>query len=204
MLAQSGLTSSSVWWVDAGMTAAQAQSFNAGFILIFVPVFAALWSWLGKRGKDPDPLTKFGLALIQVGLGFLVLVYGAKYADIHARTPLVFLALSYLLQTTGELCLSPIGLSQITKLAPPVLISTLMAVWFLASSLAQYVGGFIAQFAGSETVAGQVLDPKLALATTISVFNIIGIAAAAVGLLYLVMSPFLKKWSHGSDSVTGD
>jgi POT family proton-dependent oligopeptide transporter len=203
MLAQSGLPPSSVWWVDAGMTAAQAQSFNAGFILIFVPVFAALWSWLGKRGKDPDPLTKFGLALIQVGLGFLILVYGAKYADIHARTPLVFLALSYLLQTTGELCLSPIGLSQITKLAPPVLISTLMAVWFLASSLAQYVGGFIAQFAGSDTVAGQVLNPKLALATTINVFSIIGFAAAGVGVLYLLMSPFLKKWSHGSDNVTG-
>ncbi len=204
MLAQSGLAPGSVWWVDAGMTAAQAQSFNAGFILIFVPVFAALWSWLGKRGRDPDPLTKFGLALIQVGLGFLVLVYGAKYADIHARTPLVFLAVSYLLQTTGELCLSPIGLSQITKLAPPVLISTLMAVWFLASSLAQYVGGFIAQFAGSDTVAGQVLDPKLALATTINVFNIIGVAAAGVGVLYLVLSPFLKKWSHGSDNVSAD
>jgi proton-dependent oligopeptide transporter, POT family len=202
MLEQAGLAPSSVWWVDAGMTAAQAQSFNAGFILLFVPVFAAIWSWLGKRGRDPDPLTKFGLALIQVGLGFLVLVYGAKYADVHARTPLVFLAVSYLLQTTGELCLSPIGLSQITKLAPPVLISTLMAVWYLASSLAQYVGGFIAQFAGSDTVAGQVLDPKLALATTINVFNIIGWAAAAVGVLYLVLSPFLKKWSHGSDTVS--
>ena len=202
MLAQSGLSPANIWWVDAGMTAAQAQSFNAGFILIFVPVFAALWSWLGSMNRDPDPLAKFGIALIQVGLGFLVLVYGAKYADAGARTPLIFLAVSYLLQTTGELCLSPIGLSQITKLAPPVLISTLMAIWFLASSLAQYMGGFVAALAGSETVAGQVLDPHAALATTIHVFNVIGLIGAGVGVLFLILSPWLKKWSHGSDITT--
>ena len=66
-----------------GFTAAQTQSFNAGFILIFAPLFAALWSWLGRRGRDPNPVTKFGLGLVQVGLGFLVIVWSAGFADAH-------------------------------------------------------------------------------------------------------------------------
>ena len=65
------------WWIDMGFDAAQTQSFNAGFILIFAPVFAALWAWLGRRGRDPNPVVKFGLGLVQVGLGFLVLVWSA-------------------------------------------------------------------------------------------------------------------------------
>ncbi len=205
MLGQAGLTPQSVVWIDTGMTAAQTQSFNAGFILIFVPIFAALWAWLGKLGRDPAPVAKFGLALIQVGISFLLLVYGAQYADGHWRTPLVFLAMAYLLQTTGELCLSPIGLSQITKLAPPLLIATLMSVWFLAESAAQYVGGFIAALTSSETVGGKVLDPKLALDTTIGVFHTIGLVGTGVGVLFLLLNPLIKHWSHGSDrTFTGE
>ena len=199
MLDAAGIAPKSVVWVDAGMTAAQTQAFNTGFVLLFAPAFAALWTFLGRKGKDPDPLIKFGLALIQVALGFLVLVYGAKYADVHARTPLIVLAVSYLLQTTGELCLSPIGMSQVTKLAPPVLISTLMAVWYLSISYAGYVGGFIASFAGTETAGGQVLDPHAALATSIRVFNILGWGALGVGVVFLGLSPLLKRWSNGSD-----
>jgi POT family proton-dependent oligopeptide transporter len=199
MLAASGLAPDKVIWVDAAMTAAQTQSFNTGFILIFVPVFAFIWATLGKYNRDPNPVTKFGLGLLQVGLGFVVLVYGAKFADAHARTPLIFLALAYLLHTTGELCISPIGLSQITKLAPPVLISTLMSVWFLANSAAQFVGGMVAGLTGSATVAGQVLDPKAALVTTMGVFQVIGWAGIAVGVVFLFLAPFIKHWSNGSD-----
>ena len=188
-----------IWWVDTGMTAAQTQAFNAGFILALAPVFAAGWSLLGRFGRDPDPLTKFGLGLIQVGAGFLVLVYGARFADAGARTPLVFLAIAYLLHTTGELCISPIGLSQITKLAPPMLISTLMAVWFLSNATAQYIGSMIAALTSSATVAGRVLDPVAALATSTGVFQIIGWVGAGAGVLFLLLSPALKHWSHGSD-----
>ncbi|MGH7017185.1 MAG: peptide MFS transporter, partial [Caulobacteraceae bacterium] len=120
----------SVLWIDTGFTAAQTQSFNAGFILIFAPFFAALWRALARRRRDPDPAIKFGLGLLQVGLGFLVIVWCASLADAHWRLPLAVLGLTYLLHTTGELCLSPVGLSEITKLAPAVLVSTLMAVWF--------------------------------------------------------------------------
>ncbi len=186
------------------MNAAQTQSFNPGFILLFAPVFAALWPWLAKRARDPNPAIKFGLALTQVGAGFLVLAAGASFADGSYRLPLVFLAVAYLLHTTGELCLSPVGLSQVTKLAPPLLISTLMAVWYLSISWAEWIGGFIAQFAGTATVGGQVLDPKAALANSLHVFALIGWAAVAAGAVFLALSPFLKRWAHGATAEYAD
>jgi POT family proton-dependent oligopeptide transporter len=186
-----------VLWIDMGFNAAQTQSFNAGFILIFAPLFAALWGALGRRGRDPNPVTKFGLGLMQVGLGFLVIVWSQGLADAHFRLPLLVLAFTYLLHTTGELCLSPVGLSEITKLAPPVLISTLMAVWFLAASAAQFIGGFIAQLAGTQTAGGQVLDPRAALATSLGVFQTIGWVGVAFGVAFLALAPFIKAWAHG-------
>ena len=180
------------------VNAAQTQSFNPGFILLFAPVFAWLWPKLAKVGRDPNPAIKFGLALVQVGAGFLVLVIGARFADSAYRLPLIFLGLAYLLHTTGELCLSPVGLSQVTKLAPAVLISTLMAVWYLSISWAEWIGGFIAQLAGTETVGGQVLDPKAALATSIHVFAVIGWAAVGAGVVFLGLSPILKRLGHGA------
>jgi POT family proton-dependent oligopeptide transporter len=177
-------------------TAAQVQSFNAGFILILAPVFSALWAWLGQRNADPNPAVKFGLALLQVGAGFFVLVWGAQFADPAYRVPLVFLALAYLLHTTGELCLSPVGLSQMTKLAPAAVISTIMATWFLASSWAQWLGGLVAQMTAAETVAGQVLDPAGALRTYVETFETIGLWGCGAGVVMLVLSPILRLLAH--------
>jgi proton-dependent oligopeptide transporter, POT family len=181
------------------ITAAQTQTFNAGFILIFAPVFAWIWARLGARERDPNPLVKFGLGLIQVGAGFFVLVWGANFADAAFRVPVVFLALAYLLHTTGELCLSPVGLSEMTKLAPARMISTLMAVWFLAASASEWLAGKIAQLTRAETVGGQVLDPAKALATYTHVFTTIGLWGAGAGVLFLALSPWLKRWAHGAD-----
>ena len=142
----------------ASITAAQTQSFNAGFILLLAPAFSALWAYLARLNLDPNPPLKFGLALLQVGAGFFVLVWGAQFADEGFRVPLIFLVLAYLFHTTGELCISPVGLSQMTRLSPAAIVSTIMATWFLASSWAQFVGGIVAQMTASETVAGQVLD----------------------------------------------
>jgi POT family proton-dependent oligopeptide transporter len=180
------------------MTAAQTQSFNAGFILLGAPVFAALWAWLGRIGRDPNPAIKFGLGLLQVGLGFFVLVWGAGFADAAFKVPVVFLALAYLLHTTGELCLSPVGMSQMTKLSPPALISTIMATWFLASSWAQFIGGWVAGLTASETIGGQVLDPGKALATYTHVFGLIGAWGVGAGVVMLALSPILKRWAHGA------
>ena len=179
------------------ITAAQTQSFNAGFILILAPIFSALWAYLGTHGRDLSAPLKFGLALIQVGLGFMVLVYGASFAGDDYKVPLIFLMLAYLLHTTGELFISPVGLSQMTKLATATLISTLMAVWFLSSAWAQWLGALIAQMTASETVAGQVLNPQSSLATYVSVFYEIGLYAIGLGLFLIAISRFLKRLAHG-------
>ena len=178
------------------ITPPQVQSFNAAFILIGAPIFSALWVWLGRKGRDPSPLIKFGLGLVQLGAGFLVLVWGAQFHDAAFRVPLLLLALTYLLHTTGELCLSPVGLSEMTKLAPAALISTVMAVWMLATSAAQFLAGRIAQLTAVETVAGQVLDPGKALATYSHVYTLIGWVGVAAGVVFLALSPFLKHWAH--------
>ena len=190
------------FWIDMGFNAAQTQSFNAGFILIFAPIFAALWTFLGKRGRDPNPVTKFGLGLVQVGLGFLVMVWSAGLADASFKVPLIILAFTYLLHTTGELCLSPVGMSQVTKLSPLVIVSTMMATWFLASSLAQFIGGIIAGLAGTDTVGGQVLDPHAALLTSLGVFQKIGWIGVGCGVAFLVLAPFIKQWAHGADNTS--
>ncbi|SFK34420.1 peptide MFS transporter [Caulobacter sp. UNC279MFTsu5.1] len=198
-LAAAGIDRASTFWINTSFNAAQTQALGSGWLLIFAPVFAFLWTWLGQRGKDPNPVVKFGLALLQVGGGFLLLQLGAHLVDGAFRMPLIFLLLMYMLHTTGELCLSPVGLSQMTKLSPAAMVSFVMAVWFMAVSIAGKVGGFIAGLTATETVGGQVLDPSAALARSLVVFNWIGGIAMVMGLGFLALAPILKKWSHGSD-----
>jgi POT family proton-dependent oligopeptide transporter len=186
-----------------GIAAAQTQSFNAGFILIFAPIFAAAWAWLAARGRDPDPTLKFGLGLIQVGLGFLIVVWGQSMADAQFRMPLFMLGLLYLLHTTGELCLSPVGLSEVTKLSVASIVSFMMAVWFLSSSIAQFVGGKIAGLMGTETVGGQVLDPHAAFETSLDGFNKLGWTGFACGVVFIAASFFIRQWANGANDASG-
>jgi POT family proton-dependent oligopeptide transporter len=109
------------------------------------------------------------------------------FADGAFRMPLIFLVLMYMLHTTGEMCMSPVGLSQMTKLSPAAVVSFMMAVWFMAVAIAQYVGGIIAGLTTTETVGGQVLDPAAALATSLQVFNVIGLVSMGIGVLFLVL-----------------
>ncbi|HYD28175.1 oligopeptide:H+ symporter [Brevundimonas sp.] len=199
-LAAAGLDTSNWWgWINTSLTASQTQSFNAGFILIFAPVFAALWAFLASRRVDPNPVVKFGLGIIQVGLGFLVIVWGVKsgMVDEAFQTPLMLLALLYLLHTTGELFLSPVGLSEITKLSVPSIVSFMMAVWFMASSIAHFLGGIIAATAGTNTVGGEVTDPQAALQSSLSTFNSIGWVGVGIGVAFILASFFIAKWSNG-------
>lgn len=187
-------------WIDSGITAAQTQSFNAGFILIFAPLFAAMWAKAGKAGRAPNPVMTFGLGLVQVGLGFLVVVWGVQAGLVNDafRTPLIMLLLLYLLHTTGELFLSPVGLSEITKLSVPAIVSFMMAVWFLSSSIAHFLGGIIAGMAGSETVGGQVVDARAALDTSVGVFNSLGWVGVGIGVAFVAVSFLIKHWAHGT------
>jgi len=181
-------------WFNAPMT----QMFNPGYIVLFGPVLAALWVWLGKRNLEPSTPIKFSMALVLVGAGFLLLTYAANnFANVDFRVPLMFLALTYLLHTLGELCLSPVGLSMITKLSVDRVVGLMMGVWFLSSSVAHIAAGFIARATSSETVAGVVTDPAQALKTYGDIFGTIGWTGVAVGVVLLVLSPVLKKGMAG-------
>jgi POT family proton-dependent oligopeptide transporter len=183
---------------DQTMKPAQAQSFQSGWILVLAPVMAAIWTWLGRYGRDPNPVAKFGLGLLLIGASYYVIILGGQFAGPDFRSPLIFLAGAYLMQTTGEMCVSPVGLSQMTKLAPPLLISTLMATWFLGTAGAQFVAAKIAQLTASDTIGGQVLDAGKALATYSHVFGIIGLWGLGAGAVMIVLSPWLKKLAHGA------
>ena len=179
------------------MTAAQTNFFNPGLIVLLAPLFAGLWGWLNRRNLEPSTPLKFGLGILQAGLGFLVLVVGITYfAGEDYRVPLVWLFLAYLLHTTGEICLSPVGLSMITKLSVPRIVGLMMGVWFLASALAHTLAGLVAQATASETVGGVVTDPGAQLATYASVFKTIGFVGVGIGVILMLISPFLKKGMH--------
>ena len=199
-IAAIGLNPASDFFIDSTIGAAQTQSFNAGFILIFAPIFAAMWAYLASRNLDLNPTMKFGLGLLQVGLGFLVVVWGAGLADSSFRVPLMLLGFLYLLHTTGELFLSPVGLSEITKLSLPSVVSFMMAVWFLSSSIAQFVGGKIAGLMGTESIGGQVLDPQAALAASLNGFTTLGWAGVGCGVFFVLISFLVRGWAHDAQA----
>jgi POT family proton-dependent oligopeptide transporter len=108
-----------------------------------------------------------------------------------------WLIMAYLLHSVGELCLSPVGLSMITKLSMLRVVGLMMGVWFLSSAVAQYVGGIVAQFASVETIGGEVTSPSAALEQYLSVFKVIGQWSIGFGLVLLILSPVLRRMMHG-------
>lgn len=178
--------------------AAQTQTFNPGIIVVFGPILAAVWVWLGKRNLNPSVPVKFALGLVNVGLGFLLLVWAANtQANEAFKVPLIWLFLAYFFHSIGELCLSPVGLSMITKLSVPKMVGMMMGAWFMASALAHIVAGIIAKSTATETVGGVVTNPELALDTYASVFQTIGIYGVAIGGGLLLISPVLKWMMRG-------
>jgi POT family proton-dependent oligopeptide transporter len=179
------------------ISAGQTQFFNAAFIVLLAPVMASLWTTLARRGIEPGIPIKFGVALIGVGLGFLFLVWGGQFAGEDFKVTIWWLAGLYLIHSVAELCISPVGLSMITKLSIARVVGLMMGVWFLSISVAQYVAGVVAQVASVETVGGQVTNLKVSLDTYNGVFWTIGLVAAGIGLFLLLISPLIKKWMHG-------
>ncbi|MFN7118831.1 MAG: peptide MFS transporter [Saprospiraceae bacterium] len=123
------------------MPTAFFQSFNAAFIIIFAPIFAWIWLKLGQRNLEPASPLKMAIGLFLLALGYLIIAFGVKGVDPNVKVSIFWLASLYLLHTWGELCLSPIGLSLVSKLAPLKLVSLLMAVWFLANAAANKLAG---------------------------------------------------------------
>ena len=179
------------------MPAGQTQIFNALFIVILAPVFSMIWGALAKRGMEPSIPVKFAIALMCVGAGFLFLVWGAAFAGSTFKVGMAWLAGLYLIHSVAELCISPVGLSMITKLSIARIVGMMMGVWFLSISVAQYFAGMIAQVASVETVGGQVTNLKVSLDTYVGVFTTIGEVSIGIGVLLLLFSFPLKYLMHG-------
>lgn len=173
------------------------QSVNPFFIFLLAPLFSLLWVWLATRNLEPSTPVKFALAIFQVGLGFLALVFGANQAESATSIGLWWLVLIYLLHTSGELCLSPVGLSAVTKLSVPRVVGMMMGVWFLAAAGAGYIAGEIARLTGAETIDGKVVNAEVALANTLEVYAKVGWLAIALAAVLLMVAPLLRRGMHG-------
>ncbi len=167
------------WEIPAGWL----QSVNPMFIIIFSPIFGALWVKLSMMHLNPRTPIKFALGLILLALGFFVMVQAARIAaDGFAASPF-FLILTYFLHTSGELCLSPVGLSTTTKLAPRRYVSQMMGMWFVGTALGNLVAGLVAGAFDPDSVQ-QMPD----------LFMSVVLTTGGAGLVILVLSPWMQKW----------
>ena len=174
------------------------QSLNAGFIFTIAPLFALLWIALAKRNMEPSTPIKFSIGIIFVGLGFLALVYGMQSSE-GLQTGVFWIVLIYFLHTLGELCLSPVGLSSVTKLSPQRIVGFMMGMWFFASAAGNYVAGLIARATaskGTEVAEGTFsLVQKQAF---MDVYLDVGLIAIGCGIILVLLTPILKKLMHGA------
>src|SRR5918994_4703786 len=166
----------------AGVPASIFQSINPIYIILLAPMFAALWVGLAKRGLEPSAPAKFGLALAQMGLANLVLVWGAQAFGLAAMTPVIFVFMYYLLATTGELCLSPVGLSAMNRLAPSYLASLIMGAWFYMTAVGNFVAGKIGEATGGH-------DGEMSKQGLLDVYEMFGWVSVGVAVVVLLLSP---------------
>ncbi len=173
----------------AGVPASLFQSINPIFIIFLAPIFAWIWTVLARRNLEPSAPAKFGLALLQIGIAFLVFVWGALSVGIENPTPVIWVFLLYLFSTTGELCLSPVGLSAMNRLAPRYLASLIMGAWFYMTAVGNFVAGVIGEATGGES-------GEMSKEGTLDIYWDIGLIAIAVGIAVLLVSPFVKRLMH--------
>jgi POT family proton-dependent oligopeptide transporter len=173
----------------AGVPAGIFQSINPIYIILLAPLFAGLWQWLGRRGKEPSAPAKFGLALAQMGFANLVLVWGAEAYGVVAMTPVILVFAYYLFATTAELCLSPVGLSAMNRLAPKHLASLIMGAWFYMTAVGNFVAGKIGEATGGH-------DGEMTKQGLLDVYELFGWIAIGAAVAVLLVSPLVKKWMH--------
>ena len=202
------------------LNASQTNAINPGYIIFLAIPFSMMWVYLSKTQRNPITPIKFALGILQLGLGFIVFAMSAQFMDDAGKTPFMFLMIGYLLLTTGELFISPIGLSKVTELSPKSMTAFMMGVYFLSSSYAHYISGAIAKLTTS-TEAGVAPEPGfmtsmiekvtgfadatttstsesiLSLLSYTSVFTQVGIVAIGMALVSFMITPVLKKWMHG-------
>jgi len=166
------------------------QSVNAGFIILLAPVFGMLWVWLDARQTNPSIPMKFGLGLVGLAMGFFVLAWGSANASAGNLVSPAWLVVTYFLHTVGELCISPIGLSAITKLSPRRRLGQMMGVWFVGAALGNVFAGLV----------GGQLENMLPT----DLFRTVAMVVGGVGILAIVVSPLVKKLIGGADDRRDD
>lgn len=199
------------------MNAAQTNMINPFFIITLAIPFSMIWTWLSMKKMNPYTPFKFAYGLAQVGLGFLIFAYGARFASETGQVPILFLIVGYFFITTGELFISPIGLSVVTRLSPAKVVSFMMGVWFLSMSFAHYIAGIIAKFTTKDVEGNGGLLERITLSITglspdgvadagggfrtllsySHVFSTIAIVAFGVAVLALILAPLIRKLMHG-------
>lgn len=179
--------------------ASQLQSLNPMFIILLAPLFAMVWPALARRNIRVSTPMKFGLAVLQVGLGFWALVYGASLADSNGQVALLWLVAAYFLHTTGELCLSPVGLAMVTRLSVARVGGLMMGVWFLSTSVSHYVAGLIAQMASVDQGAGSSASDSLAI--YLSTFVLVAKVAMVVGVLVVLASRLISNLAREGETL---
>ncbi len=168
------------------------QSINAGVIFLFAPLFAALWTGLGKRRMNPSQPVKIALGLILLGVGFLFMVWAGKIAHGNAaKAGMMLIVATYFWHTMGELCLSPTGLSYVTKAAPAKFVSLLMGIWFVSSFIANLGGGLVA--AQVEKIERGTQKMPWNIGGQADFFFLFVVTSIGAGIVILALTPFLKK-----------
>ena len=165
------------------MPAGWLQNVNPFFIIVLAPVFGMLWTWLAHRDRNPSIPMKFALGLLGLSAGFFVIMWGASNASPDSPVSMGWLVATYFLFTCGELALSPVGLSSMTKLAPPGRLGQMMGVWFIAAALGNLFAGLVA--GRLETMPASTLYLNVAL------------FVGAAGIVALLLSPFVKRLTGG-------
>ena len=181
--------------IGAGTT----QFFNPAYIMIFGALFSIMWIKLSKIGLNPNIPMKFGLGIMQLGFGYLIVLLGSMFATDYL-VPLWTIAFLYLLHTTGELFLSPIGLSMVTKLAPKHMTGTVMGAWFLSFAGSNYVAAILATATGALGEGGEgaaVVSASESLILYTDVYTSMGLITIGIGLFLVLISKPLNKMMHG-------
>jgi POT family proton-dependent oligopeptide transporter len=170
------------------------NSSNSVFVIIFSPIVGLLWLWMASKKKEPNSVVKFGLGFLFLAASFYIFYYTRFYADANGKTSLDIFTFAYLVTTLGELCLSPIGLSLMTKLSPRPLQGVMMGMWFLASAYGQYAAGILGAGMSSPKDNASALE-KLMLYT--AGYKQLAVYALIAGVILLIISPIVRKMMQG-------
>jgi POT family proton-dependent oligopeptide transporter len=187
-------TDRTLWGLlDAPFPASWFQAVNPAAVIVFAPLFAALWPMLARRGREPSTPLKFTFGLWLLGLAFLAMVFGAEQARHQGLAGPQWLLITYVVYTWGELCLSPVGLSMVTKLAPMHLQALLMGLWYFSFSLSNLLAGLVARF----SVALERGEHTFVIEGLGGFYLLLAIVPILIGFVILCLTPLLRRWMHG-------